>query len=177
MYPPTVTLQQWMMQIEKRLMHEERRPLASNAAAVVGAYAAPQTWAPTLTGATGNPTLGSGNLRQGSYLLFGGFCAFNIWFDVGGSGYVAGSGQLSLTLPVRPDGTTVPATQHASCTGHSRVGGSGNPLPFMAEITAGSPTLAMKVWSTTAGNATANYVGSTATASTTFVVSGSYVYV
>lgn len=74
---------------------------------------APGVWTsytPVVTGATTNPTLGTGSVVEGRYVQNGTIvtCWFGIQF--GTSGTAAGSGEIRVSLPVNmlTTGTTVP---------------------------------------------------------------------
>lgn len=64
-----------------------------------------ETWTPTLTASTTNPTLGSGAVQAGRYQRIGnGMVAFSATIIFGTSGVAAGSGLYTISLPVAPVG-------------------------------------------------------------------------
>lgn len=57
-------------------------------------------WTPTLTGSVGNPTLGAGATQIGRYFQFGKLVVAAGRVTMGGAGFVNGSGDVRISLPI-----------------------------------------------------------------------------
>jgi len=64
------------------------------------------TYTPVLTASTTNPTLGSGSTAAGRYVQNGKVVTAVVFFNFGGSGFAAGSGNLRVSLPVNATSIT-----------------------------------------------------------------------
>lgn len=57
------------------------------------------TYVPVLTGSISDPTLGSGSENYGNYIQIGSIVFYTVRFQVGGAGFVNGSGDVICSLP------------------------------------------------------------------------------
>jgi hypothetical protein len=64
------------------------------------------TYVPTLTATTANPTLGSGSIATGRYLLLNKLCVVHVDIQFGTSGTAAGTGDYIVSLPADPKAST-----------------------------------------------------------------------
>jgi len=74
-----------------------------------GRYGAWQSWTPTLTASTTNPSLGSGGFYQvtGRYMRLGSLVIGYALMIAGNTGVSAGSGTYRFPLPVTPAGANI----------------------------------------------------------------------